>query len=267
VTIGDVPRSVGDAARLPRRERGRATRRSKRPTKAANRGAIQWEHPLVELAMIHPSYAYEGNAEGDNQRLEFLGDAVLGLTIAHILYERQPEADEGSLTRQRAALVRKETLARLARRIGIDRHLKVGRSMQREDQRGQDSALADALEALVGALYLIEGIGRVRTFVQRLWREELKAAPQAARRDEAKSLLQEEAQRRGLTVGYETVSVSGPPHERSFAVVVRVGREVLGTGQGSSKKAAETMAAQEALERLQRMDDARDDRQDGRQGS
>lgn len=216
----------------------------------------------MQLAMIHPSYAYEGNAPGDNQRLEFLGDAVLGLTIAHLLYERQPEADEGSLTRQRAALVRKETLARLARKIGIDQRLHVGRSMQREDWRGADSALADALEAVIGAIYLVHGIGMVRLFVKDLWREELEEAPEAARRDEAKSLLQEEAQRRGLSVGYETVAVSGPPHDRSFSVVVRVGKEVMGTGTGTSKKAAETAAAQEALERLQRTEDTGDDGQD-----
>jgi ribonuclease-3 len=218
---------------------------------------------LLEQAMIHPSYAYEGNVPGDNQRLEFLGDAVLGLTIAHLLYERQPEADEGSLTRQRASLVRKETLARLAKKLGIDARLKVGRSVQREDWRGTESALADALEAVIGAIYLVHGIGTVRLFVRDLWREELKEAPEAARRDEAKSLLQEEAQRRGLSVGYETLSVTGPPHDRSFSVAVRVGREVLGTGSGASKKAAETAAAQEALAKLQGAEEPSHHREDG----
>jgi ribonuclease-3 len=213
--------------------------------------------------MIHPSYAYEDNASGDNQRLEFLGDAVLGLAIAHILYEREPEADEGTLTRERAALVRKETLARLARQLGIDSRLKVGRSVQREDWRGADSALADALEAVIGAVFLVHGMGTARHFVRELWRKELEEAPAAARRDEAKSLLQEEAQRRGLSVGYETLAVKGPPHDRSFSVAVRVGRDVLGTGSGSSKKAAETAAAQEALLRLQNADDARHHTKDG----
>jgi ribonuclease-3 len=200
--------------------------------------------------MIHPSYAYEANTGQDNERLEFLGDAVLGLTIAHLLYEAHPDADEGSLTRQRAFLVRKETLAQIARRLGIHERLLVGKSVRRDGGRGEESVLADALEAVVGALYLRKGFLATRRFIQALWREELGRAPEAAMESEAKSLLQEAAQRKGLALRYETVRTSGPAHDRRFEVVVRIGSEVLGRGVGASKKAAETAAAQEALKAL-----------------
>lgn len=212
------------------------------------------DQSLLLRALTHRSYLNENPdlALEDNQRLEFLGDAVLDFLAAAWLYDHFPEFQEGRLTSLRAALVCTPTLAQFARQIGLGQLLRLGKGEEESGGRDRDANLCDAFEALVGALYLDSGLQAVESLMHPLLQEKTKAVLAAELDRNPKSRLQEWSQaERGITPRYKTIRASGPDHARSFLVAVYVGDEVFGEGAGSSKQAAARSAAEAALERLQ----------------
>ncbi|MCK5556964.1 MAG: ribonuclease III [Candidatus Hydrogenedentes bacterium] len=209
---------------------------------------------LLDESLTHSSFVNEkGNKAGrDNEGLEFLGDAVLGMVVSHHLYKLFPSYPPGEYSTLKAALVNKSTLAQYAREISLGKYLKLGRGEELSHGRDRDSVLADALEAVIGALFVDQGLDAVRKFILKLvspWVEEL--GRRKERRD-PKSLLQNIAQERFKTLPeYRVVSVTGPDHKRKFEVELVIKREVYGKGTGGSKKAAEQTAAREALPKLE----------------
>ncbi|HUK11902.1 MAG TPA: ribonuclease III [Thermoanaerobaculaceae bacterium] len=204
---------------------------------------------LLEQALRHRS-ALQSSAASAFERLEFLGDAALSHAVAALLFARWPEADEGTLTRARAALVRESSLAALAERLGLAAVLELGSGL-RTAQAGP-ALLADAVEALLGALLLDGGWRALRAAVRRHFQPLAEALdPSLLSREEPKSTLQELAQSRGLPLPlYRQVEVRGPAHLQTFVFEVEFGGEVLARGEGSSKKAAQQDAARLALEAL-----------------
>ncbi|HEC34538.1 MAG TPA: ribonuclease III [Chloroflexi bacterium] len=209
---------------------------------------------LLLRALTHPSYVNEHPEEGsDNQRLEFLGDAVLGFIVAAWVFERYPSFHEGEMTRLRAALVCEETLARFAAQLGLGEALRLGRGEEEGGGRERPANLGDGFEALVGALYLDGGLEQVQRLLHGLIEPAAEAILSAQADKDAKSRLQEWAQGElGVTPRYRIVAESGPDHAKTFAAEVLLDREVVGRGRGHSKQAAERAAAQEALENVER---------------
>lgn len=211
------------------------------------------DRSLPVQALTHPSYLHEvsGSDGGDYQRLEFLGDAVLGLLLAEMLYIRYPDWDEGALSQLRSRLAGQDVLADRARRLGIGDFFLLGRGEEQTAGREKDSILADVLEALIAALYRDGGLQAARTLVGRLF-EELADAPESLvlGRD-SKSELQEFLSSNGYPLPeYRQVEESGPPHDRLFSFQILVGDTVIGAGQGKSKKIAQQAAAACALDTL-----------------
>jgi ribonuclease-3 len=204
----------------------------------------------LEEALTHPSYANEhrGSAR-DNQRLEFLGDAVLGLCVSELLMDRFPEAREGELSLMRASLVNTDALAEWARAAALGGALRLGRGADAAGERQQKNVLADVVEALVGAVYLDLGLESARKLASAIVGEPLErmaSGPPVGR--DPKSELQERVQARGgASPKYRVVEAIGPDHSREFVVAVDVDGEVLGEGRGRSKKRAEQEAARSAL--------------------
>lgn len=214
------------------------------------------EIPRFEEALTHPSFANEAIAP-DNQRLEFLGDAVLGLCVSELLGRTQPEADEGALTRMRSALVNAEALAQWARAEGIGDALALGKGARAGSERAQTNVLADAVEALVAAVYEAHGLDGARRLVEQVIRAPMQEAERLGSRD-PKSLLQEQVQARGMPAPtYRVRGMKGPQHDPTFEVEVLVeprgipgadgATRVLGVGEGRSKRVAERAAALAAL--------------------
>lgn len=211
---------------------------------------IPWEHPLVSLALVHPSYAYENGLPEDNQRLEFLGDAVLGLVFGGAVFSLHADWDEGRMTRLRARLAKRESLAHLAGTLGLHERVLVGRGERGSGGPLRPRILADAFEALIGALFLIQGYDHVRSLVLQVADSFLAQAVPEGDRPDAKSHLQELLQSRGMAPVYEIKESTGPAHDRWYLVVAKVGESALGEGEGPSKKIAETRAAEAALLKL-----------------
>jgi ribonuclease-3 len=205
------------------------------------------ELPHLQQALTHPSYANEAKRvkRVDYQRLEFLGDAVLQLCVSEALVERNPEAREGELSRMRAKIVSTDALAAFARAIDLGPALLLGRGADAAGERHQPNVLADAVEAVVGAVYLDKGAVAARTFVDAIIaRVENPALP--AR--DPKSELQERVQALGgASPRYELVDATGPDHRREFRVRVEALGRTLGEGRGRSKKSAEQEAARQGL--------------------
>lgn len=209
--------------------------------------------PRIDEALTHPSYANEARAQ-DNQRLEFLGDSVLGLCVSELLVEAHPGANEGELTRMRSALVNADALARWAREVGLGASLSLGRGANAGAERAQTNVLADAVEAVVAAVYDARGLDGARALVRALVGDAIEQPDRIAVRD-PKSTLQERVQARGEpTPSYRIVEERGAQHDREFLVEVLVGDAVIGQGVGRSKKLAERSAAEAALERFERAD-------------
>jgi ribonuclease III len=207
---------------------------------------------LLRLAFTHTSYARERGWEASrsNQRLEFLGDAVLDLVLAERLYSEYPDLLEGELTKMKAAAVRAQSLARLARRLDLGRGLLLGRGEIDTGGAEKASLLADCLEALIGAVYISCGIETTRAFVVEVFADFLADAHDSAASYDHKTALQEVMQRSTkLTPRYSPAEVYGPPHSRIFVVQVLCGQQVVGRGAGPSKQAAQQEAAREALRR------------------
>lgn len=208
---------------------------------------------LLLRALTHRSYLNEyDDVEGDNERLEFLGDAVLDFIVGDMLFQRYPEMPEGQLTRLRSALVRTESLARLAREIDLGAALRMGRGEEASGGRDRQGILCGAFEALVGALYLEQGLEAVRCFVLPQLGDLLEQVLAAGLHLDARSHLQEWSQaQRGITPLYRMVAATGPDHEKVFQVEVLIGDDIVGRGTGHSKQSAAQAAARDALKNLQ----------------
>jgi ribonuclease-3 len=207
---------------------------------------------LLRLALTHPSVAHDANAPTPhNQRLEFLGDAVLGLVLSQQLYEKFPGADEGELTKSRAKLVNAGSLAARARALGLGAHLILSRGEENTGGRERASALADAFESVLGAIFLDGGFAAAREFVVREFAGDFSALAEGTDFQNPKGELQELLQSRSPRAPeYEFLSASGPDHDRVFECAVRHDGAELARGTGKSKKAAESAAALAALEKL-----------------
>jgi ribonuclease-3 len=208
---------------------------------------------LLQTALTHRSYLNEADEPGiaDNERLEYLGDALVDFAAARFLFETQPEAREGQLTSLRAALVCEPALAGYARELGLGEHLRLGRGEEASGARDRNGILGDAFEAVIAAIYLDQGYEPVERLLLRFFRPELAEVLVQASTKDAKSLFQELVQHAWQTTpAYETVSSSGPDHDKSFEVCVRVGSDKWGVGAGRSKAEAAQRAAEVALERL-----------------
>lgn len=204
---------------------------------------------LLTLALTHRSYAYENGGLPTNERLELLGDAVLGLVIVEELFRRHPENSEGDLAKLRNSIVNSQALAGVARDLteeGLGEYLLLGRGEINTGGPAKASILADTLESLLGAVYLHHGLESARRVILRLFDELLDTAPTLGAALEWKSSLQELTASRGLGVPRYEVTSEGPDHDRRFSAIVYVNGEAYGSGAGRSKKAAETDAAAEA---------------------
>jgi ribonuclease III len=205
---------------------------------------------LLELALTHRSYAHEQGLDGNYERLEFLGDAVLGAMTAEWLFAADPGRAEGELSRLKSVLVSEDSLAAFAADLGIGEALRLGVGEERSGGRGKRSLLADALEAILGALWLDGGADAVRPLVGRLLAQTM-TDRERLRRADTKTRLQELLQGRGWELPlYRVAAEEGPDHRKRFVVECQVRGEVVGRGEGRSKKAAEQRAAARALERL-----------------
>jgi ribonuclease III len=210
---------------------------------------------LLTLALTHRSYAYEHGGLPTNERLEFLGDAVLGLTVTDELFHRHPERPESDLAKMRAGVVNTQALAAVARSLtddGLGAHLLLGRGELKSGGTDKSSILADSLESLLGAIYLHHGIEAVRKVILRLFSELLDAGGLL----DWKTSLQELAAARGLGAVSYHVTSTGPDHQREFTAVVVVTETSYGSGTGRTKKEAEQKAAEMACQALDQLDGA-----------
>jgi ribonuclease III len=241
--IAAAGKSQGDEQKEPRRSRR---------TGSALEGRIGYrfaDNTLLTCALTHIS-ALKGprNRAGSYQRLEFLGDHVLGLVISDMLFRGFPKADEGELSRRLADLVRKETCAEIAVSVELGAAIKLGSSEVNAGARKRPAILADVCEALIGAVYLDGGYPAAAALVERLWQERMRAKAQPLR--DPKTVLQEWAQARGLpTPAYREVARSGPDHSPEFRVAVQLPNFAAAEGIGRSKRAAEQAAAAAMLTR------------------
>jgi ribonuclease-3 len=216
-------------------------------------GLVFHDPDAIGQAFVHASYANENPdlVAGNNERLEFLGDAVLGVIVSRFLYERFPDVDEGGLTAFRASIVNRSSLAALATEIDLDHHLLMGRGELESGGARRPSLLAGVFEALVGAVYLDLGFDATSQAFEPLLLTRLPDADQVDAPKSAKSRLQEWSQQQGgLRPVYELVASEGPAHAQRFTVNVVVGTNLLASGSGSSRQRAEETAAQAALDHL-----------------
>jgi ribonuclease-3 len=243
--------SVAPVAPLAQADGSKRTRRRKLAgTVLEDRIGYRFtDPPILEMALTHIS-ALKGarNRAGSYQRLEFLGDHVLGLVISDMLYRAFPKADEGELSRRLADLVRKETCTEIARSVDLGAVIRVGSSEHNAGARSRPAILADVCEAVIGAVYLDGGYKAAEEVVERLWQVRLRATAQPLR--DPKTVLQEWAQARGLpTPAYREIARSGPDHSPEFRVAVQLPALAPAEGLGRSKRAAEQAAAAAMLAR------------------
>ena len=211
---------------------------------------------LLKNALTHSSYANEkktGNYK-DNERLEFLGDAVLELTSSEFIYTGNPDMNEGKMTRLRASIVCEPTLAMCARQIHLQEYIMLGKGEDLTGGRTRDSIISDALEALIGAIYLDGGYQAMQNFVKKSFSRMIDQAIDGKLFSDYKSEVQEILQGKGkpVTIAYETDREEGPAHDKTFFVHLSCNGEIMGKGIGKSKKEAEQNAAKQTLEMLER---------------
>lgn len=218
------------------------------------------DNSLLERALTHRSYINENPDQDleDNERLEFLGDAVLDFVVGAYLYHRFPEMNEGELTVLRAALVRTRTLARFAKELGIGTSLRLGYGEAESGGRERLPILCAAFEAVVGAIFLDQGLAVLEPWVHELITPALEQIMSVSAHKDAKSEFQIWAQARfNTTPNYQVLASEGPDHDKTFTVAVEVDGDIWGVGKGRSKQAAAQVAASVALERAESMEDAR----------
>ena len=203
---------------------------------------------IYEQALTHPSYNGEANTKHqDYEKLEFMGDAVLGYVTADLVYKNRPEMSEGNLTKLRSVLVSTKPLAAYARKIHLDEYVRIGHSITQSQVKESDKILENVFESLVGAIYLDAGLNTAYRFIKKVLLNDI-LSYDADNLTDYKTKLQEEIQAEHRdAVQYVTVSQSGPAHDRTFTVQVKYTDIVLGTVTGKSKKKAEEMAAKDAL--------------------
>ncbi len=214
---------------------------------------------LLEQALCHSSYANERRSQHarSNERLEFLGDSILGLVTAEFLYRQRPDWPEGELTRSRAALVCEKSLYEAALELGLGAHLRLGRGEDAGGGRRRPSILADAVEAVIAAVYLDGGMAEASALIRRLTLDKFQEERPQGRNQDYKTILQELIQRNPEQVlSYRLLSEQGPDHAKSFTMEALVDGRPAGQGTGRSKKEAEQAAAKAALETLSRRTDA-----------
>jgi ribonuclease III len=220
---------------------------------AAQLGLPVRDPELLGQALVHSSYLHEHRAEArsHNERLEYLGDAVVSLAISAALYELRAADDEGALSARRAAIVSTTGLARLAARLDLGSWLLLGEGESQRGGRLRPSLLASAFEAVAGAVYLDLGFEAAREWITRVAAPELASDAAVGSLKSPKSRLQEHTQRlAGERPAYRLVDVSGPDHERTFRIEVSVGGRIVGRGEGTSRRIAETLAASSAIDAL-----------------
>lgn len=210
---------------------------------------VQIEPALLERALTHRSYAYEHGGIPHNERLEFLGDSVLGLAVTVMLFTTNPDLDEGQLAKRRASVVSTVALAEVARAIGLGQYLRLGRGEEHTGGRDKDSILADTMEAVFGATFLSAGADAATELVLRLTKPLLADPERYGAAMDPKTSLQELAARHGKTPPAYSVVAAGPDHDRVFTATVRVG-DLACEGVGTSKKTAEMAAALTAWREL-----------------
>ncbi len=213
-------------------------------------GIVFKDKKLLNTAFVHRSYINEHKSiKEHNERLEFLGDAVLELVTTEHLYEKY-ENPEGDLTNWRSALVRTETISEVALNLGFDEYLMMSRGERASTGRSRQLILANAFEAVVGAIYLDQGYKTAKRFVEKNLLIKLPKIIEERLYVDSKSLFQELSQdREGITPRYEVISESGPDHDKVFVVAAKIGDKTWGRGEGASKQAAQQGAAKEALKR------------------
>lgn len=215
-----------------------------------NIGFVFQNQSLLKTALCHSSYSNENRGQAHNERLEFLGDAVLELCASEYLYRYYPRMSEGEMSRHRAQMVCETALAACARRLNLGDALYLGKGEEKSGGRNRDSLLADAMEALIGAIFLDGGLDRARHFVQNNVLNIMDHNPLTF---DAKTELQEILQQQGsVSLRYRILEESGPVHEKSFRVEVLLEENPIGAGTGSSKKQAEQAAAADALVKLRK---------------
>lgn len=205
---------------------------------------------LREMALTHRSFAFERELSVNNERLEFLGDAVLGLVVTDMAYRDFPDLAEGELAKLRAAIVNATALAYVARDIGLGEHLLLGKGEEMSGGRDKASILADALEAVLGAVYLDRGLDTARKLIERLFHPRMVAYARGEGGRDYKTILQEVASSELRALPEYRIAERGPDHEKEFTATVYLGGEPWGTGTGRSKKEAEQQAAHEAYRSL-----------------
>ncbi|MGH3423249.1 MAG: ribonuclease III [Nocardioidaceae bacterium] len=209
-------------------------------------GVADMDPGLMTHALTHRSYAYEHGGVPNNERLEFLGDAVLGVVVTETLFNAHPDLPEGRLAKLRAAVVNARALAEVGRTLGLGTYLRLGRGEETTGGRDKSSILADTVEAVIGAVYLYGGFVGASEVVHRLFDPVMAAAAELGAGLDWKTSLQELSSDNGLGVPEYRLSESGPDHDKTFTAKVRVGSEVYGDGVGHSKKEAEQQVAETA---------------------
>ncbi len=213
-------------------------------------GSPDLEPELLDRALTHRSYAYENGGLPTNERLEFLGDSVLGVVVTETLYEDHPTLTEGQLAKLRAAVVNARALADVARTIGLGEHVKLGRGEEITGGRKKASILSDTVEAVIGAIYLSCGFEAARKVVHLLFDPLMAAAAGLGAGLDWKTSLQELSAEHGLGVPEYVIEDDGPDHAKTFTAQVQVGPELYGRGEGRSKKEAEQQAAETAYREI-----------------
>jgi len=208
------------------------------------------DEKMLTQAFVHRSYINENRNSGlsHNERLEFLGDAVLELVITDFLYKKYTNKAEGEMTAYRSALVNADTCAGIATKLGMGNYLLLSKGESKDTGRARQYILANALEALIGAIYLDQGMEKAHEFIENNFTPMIEQIISEGSHVDSKSLFQEKAQEfEGITPSYKTIKESGPDHEKKFTVGVYIGKDLIATGEGESKQDAEQEAAEEAL--------------------
>ena len=203
---------------------------------------------MLELALTHRSYSYEAGGIPTNERMEFLGDSVLGLVVTDELYEKFPDLDESRLSPLRSGVVNMRALAQIAREINLGQYLRIGKGEEATNGRDKNSILADSLEALVGAIYLDHGYAKTAEIVLKLLRPVIDSAQSSGAALDGKTALQELAASLGLTSPEYEIGESGPDHDKSFTAIAILNGQRYPQGVGKSKREAEQAAAKLAHE-------------------
>ncbi len=216
----------------------------------ANLGVPDLAPEILERALTHRSYAYENGGLPTNERLEFLGDSVLGVVVTETLYRTHPDLSEGRLAKLRAAVVNARALADVGRTLGLGTYVRLGRGEESTGGRDKASILSDTVEALIGAVYIDAGFEVATEVVHRLFDPVIVAASKMGAGLDWKTSLQELAADASLGVPEYLIEESGPDHQKTFTARVRVGGEIYGKGSGRSKKEAEQQAAETAYQTI-----------------